>query len=145
MRTIFGAIGLMAATVLAGCAATTMKPASTAEAGPPPVNYRAAVAANVKETFFDPYSVRDATISAPLYATSVFDGASFVARKGWIVCMKANSKNRMGGYVGQQLTVFVFKGETVDISLSGRDYEFQLQDHCKTAVFSDFDEIEAKA
>ena len=137
--TVVLAIGLLAA----GCASTTMKPAESANVAPPPTNYRAAAVESVKQTFFDPYSIRDASISEPLYASAVFDGITPIPRKGWIVCLRANAKNRMGGYIGQQLTVMLFNGEAVDIALSGREYEGQLQDHCKTARFSDFDEIEA--
>lgn len=140
------AIALVGASMLlTGCAATTMAPASTADAGSPPINYRSAVAASVTSTFVDPYSIRDASISAPLYASAVFDGVTPIPRKGWVVCVRANSKNRMGGYVGQQLTVFLFRGEAVYTSIGGPDYAGQVVDHCASAVFTDFDEIEAKA
>lgn len=135
-----GIVGLIA---IAGCSPTTMSPGPKAEAGPPPNNYRAASVAAAKETFFDPYSVRDASISQPLYASAVFDGVSMVARRGWIVCVKANAKNRMGGYTGIQETVMLFEGEAVATTLSGPDYAGQIIDHCKTAIYSPFPELGA--
>jgi hypothetical protein len=61
------------------------------------------------------------------------------------VCLRANAKNKMGGYIGQQVTVVLFKGDSVDISISGPDFEGQVQDHCKGAVYSPFPEIEQHA
>jgi len=134
---------LLAALGLAGCSTAGAPPTTGTTA--PPVAYRTAVAASIKATFVDPYSIRDATISAPLYAGAVFDGVTPIPRKGWIVCTRANAKNRMGGYIGQSLTVFLFKGETVDISIGGPDFAGQVEDLCRAATFAPFPEIEAKA
>lgn len=127
------------AAFLAGCSSATMSPTS-ADAGPPPANYREAVKASARETFFDPYSVRDASISQPLYASTIFDGMSMVPRKGWIVCVRANAKNRMGAYTGMQETVFLFSGSTVALTLSGPSYAGQIAD---PAVYQPFPELEA--
>lgn len=111
-------------------------------AAPPPTNYRPAVAAQIKSTFFDPYSIRDASISRPLYATAVHDGTNITPMSGWIVCVKANAKNRMGGYTGQEFSAFLFSGENIKTSLSGPEFSLQLDMHCKPAVMEPFPEIE---
>ena len=138
MRLLFCGAGI--ALVLSGCS-TTSTPMSS-DAGPPPVNYKQAVADTVRSTFFDPYTIRDASISQPLYASAVFDGQTPIPRSGWIVCLRANAKNKMGGYIGQQVTLMLFKGESVDLTISGPDYQGQVEDDCRTAVFAPFHEIE---
>lgn len=129
--------------VLAGCSTAGAPPAENTT--PPPVSYRAAVADSVRQSYFDPYSIRDADISAPLYARAVFDGLTPIPRSGWIVCVKANAKNRMGAYIGRELTVFLFKGPAVDFVLSGPEVAGQVQDLCRSASFTPFPEIEAAA
>jgi len=141
LRACIGVVGVV--TLLAACSPTTSSPGPKAEAGAPPANYRAASKISVRETFFDPYSVRDASISRPLFASAVFDGVTPIPRKGWIVCVKANAKNRMGAYTGIQPTVMLFDGEAVTLTLSGPDYAGQIADHCKTAVYEPFPELEA--
>lgn len=54
---------------------------------------RAAIVEYVRNTFFDPYSIRDAEISHQVKLGST----GFEA-----VCFKANAKNRMGGYIGRK-------------------------------------------
>ncbi|SCX00802.1 hypothetical protein DSM25558_0180 [Agrobacterium sp. DSM 25558] len=54
---------------------------------------RAAIVEHVRNTFFDPYSIRDAEISNQLRLSSL--GVD-------VVCFKANAKNRMGGYIGRK-------------------------------------------
>lgn len=84
--------------LLTGCG-----PRKTLEqAGPPPVDYRSTVAKEIKESYFDPYSIRDAKISKP-----------FLLNDGWSVCVSANAKNRMGGYVGQKFTRYIFSGNKI--------------------------------
>jgi len=121
---------------LGGCSATATP--TTA----PPANYRAAVVAAVKADFFDPYSIRDVSISAPLYVGGIFDGVTPIPKQAWIVCLKANAKNRMGGYTGIKNSVFVFDGERVSDALSGPDFQGQADQHCRSAAFQSFPEIE---
>jgi hypothetical protein len=144
MRKNFQILGLVSAALfLAGCSTTSTPPADS-NAGAPPTNYRAAAAAKAKQSFIDPYSVRDATISQPLYASAIFDGVTPFPRKGWIVCIRANAKNRLGGYTGQQYTLIAFKGDTADLVLSGPEYTGQLESHCSPGTYSAFPEIEGR-
>ena len=84
----------------------------------PPENYSGAIAASVPpsasvkaqivrdaRTFLvDPYSVRDAGISNVATFNSGIQG----------ICVRANSKNRMGGYTGRQnLAVLIKNGVLV--------------------------------
>lgn len=84
---------LGAALVLEGCAAGST--ADPGKVGPYPDNYKQIVATHVRAEFFDPYSMRDVSIAAPFQARLFF-------QDGWIVCLRANAKNRMGGYTGIQ-------------------------------------------
>lgn len=126
---------------LSGC--TTTSPTAPTSETPAPTNYREAVVNEIKQSFFDPYSIRDAAISRPFYANGVYDGVSPFPRKGWVVCMRGNARNRMGGYTGLQNTVILFDGERVAMSLSGPDYRWQVVELCKNAEFEPFPEIEA--
>lgn len=90
------------ALALAGCAAQI----SASEAGPPPADYRAAVKQQVITDFFDPHSLQDVAITEPTPGRLAF-------QKGWIVCMRANGKNRFGAYAGQQWYSYLFQGNTI--------------------------------
>ncbi|MBB3147737.1 hypothetical protein FHS21_004169 [Phyllobacterium trifolii] len=55
---------------------------------------RSQIVAAIRDTFPDPYSIRDAELSQML----AFD-------QGGFVCLYANSKNRFGGYSGRQYSI----------------------------------------
>lgn len=60
-------------------------------------------------TFYDPYSIRSVSVSTPI------EGHIFFQR-GWITCLKANAKNRMGGYTGLQSTAYlIHQGEVINV------------------------------
>jgi hypothetical protein len=119
------------ALALAGCAGGQTAPG--AAAAPLPLNYREQIAAKVKETFFDPYSIRDAQISAGIPGTSFLGSVT-------TVCMKANAKNRMGGYTGIQTTAYVFR----DGHLTATDAVYSPI-VCNSASYGPFPEIDAAA
>lgn len=88
--------------VLGSCAAHTVGSAEWYQAaGPYPTNYRELVRTEIRRSFKDPYSVRDATISAPQA------GSNFLIGSGWFVCLRANAKNSFGAYIGQKYAIFV--------------------------------------
>ena len=97
-----------------------------------PPDYKAQIVAGAKEAFVDPYSIRDARIAAPK------PGISFV---GEIihVCVRANAKNRMGGYTGQKDSVFNFRDGKLIQALD----EKAAQYNCFNAVYEPFPELEA--
>lgn len=125
-----GGLALAACNQTAGvvASATTSDP-------PPPPNYRDQVQARVKKTFFDPYSIRDAAISQPFVQNAAFDGVTLIPHQGWMVCIRANAKNRMGGYIGLKETGYMFKaGQIVDADFNSS--------FCAGAQFEPFPEIE---
>ncbi len=96
MKTLIAILGILA---MAGC--TTVGPV---EIGSYPTNYKNIIKAHIERSFFDPYSLRNVSITGPLKGPL-----------GWIVCLEANAKNRMGGYTGLQRTSFVINsGKVID-------------------------------
>lgn len=76
------------------------------DAGPYPSNYKELLRANIRQSFFDPYSMRDVAVSPPQTGHLLFT-------VGWVVCLQANAKNRMGGYTGLQRTAFLIKNGAI--------------------------------
>lgn len=119
---------------LAGC--MEVQPVATSEVNvAPPSNARAAALGYARQSFFDPYSVRDASISQPFVIPYGLGGQS----QAWVVCVRANAKNRMGAYAGMQESLIVFDGDAVDASRSGRD----VASACRSAQYGPFPELEA--
>jgi len=113
---------------LAACNQTTGS--GPQAAAPLPSDYREQIIAKVRDTFFDPYSIRDASISQPIA------GAAFAGPVS-TVCIRANAKNRMGGYIGLKQTSFTFR----DGKLTVADSEYAAMT-CGQAVYEPFPEIE---
>ncbi len=101
------AAALAVGTLLAGCASPTI---NADQAGPFPANYKAIMAAYIRQTYFDPYSMRDVAISAPVLGRIEYDS-------GWLLCLQANAKNRMGGYTGLKKTAYLVKYNSVAADL----------------------------
>lgn len=122
-----------AAAVLSACQTTNDggPTASVPQQADVPPNYRAVVRAAVRDRFFDPYSIRDAAISKPI-------PGSTLAGTTQTVCVRANAKNRMGGYVGRKATVFVFRQGELTRTTDNRYAEAT----CRNAEYEPFPEIE---
>lgn len=110
---------------LAGCA--SFRQISPEEAGPYPQNYRAIVMAALRAEFFDPSSIQNASLTQPFPAKWSF-------QNGWGVCLRANGKNRMGAYAGEQEYgylirdgVIVLEGDFID---------------CQTANYAPWPEVD---
>lgn len=88
--------------ILTGCAVTP----NQNEIGPYPASYEKIVKTHILRTFFDPYSIRSASISEPVQGHLLF-------QQGYIVCVELNAKNRMGGYIGLQKTAYLLNRDTV--------------------------------
>jgi hypothetical protein len=95
-----------ATALLVGCAARI----SESDAGPRPHDYKASLKAYVAQSFYDPYSLRSIGV------TELVPGRFGVLGSGWIVCLQANAKNRMGGYTGLQRTSYLFQGDNIVMS-----------------------------
>jgi hypothetical protein len=82
-----------AGAALSGCVTQQDVDRVMASQRPPTASIKAAIVRDARDYLIDPYSVRDAEISSVMDATP--DG------KLQFVCVKANAKNRMGGYTGR--------------------------------------------
>ena len=135
MRTVILPTVLAGAVMLSGCMDTSGAQLSQQPQSEPPTNYRPAVLAYARQSYIDPYSIRDASISEPLPVRYGLTGSEIV----WGVCVRANARNRMGGYTGLQESLFVFSGNNLDTSRSGvRGSGFA----CQGAVYTPFPELE---
>jgi hypothetical protein len=123
------------AALLAGCATPSAQ--SIGEAVP--TDYEAQVRAKIVDTFFDPGSIRDAEISEPFPVNSVFDGTTPIPRSGWAVCVKANAKNRMGGYTGRHPVLFLFEGGQITFTLDQGGGMTQVSHHCDRGQYRRID------
>ena len=99
---------LAAALLLGGCA---VKP-DHAQIGPYPAEYRDLVKGHIDRTFFDPYTMRNVSISYPSQGHLFF-------RQGWLVCVEANAKNRFGAYTGLKRQVYLINEDRVINSMDG--------------------------
>ena len=95
---------VMLAALVAGC--VTGSRGDVATAGPRPENYVAIVSEAVRQSYFDPYSLRDTMIGMPVVGSYAF-------QNGWVVCFQANGKNRMGAYTGIRRTGYVIRNGAV--------------------------------
>ncbi|MDR9782274.1 hypothetical protein [Rhizobium redzepovicii] len=114
--------------VLSGCVTAEQLDKIYGSQTPPTAAERAAAVAYVKSTFYDPYSIRDASIS----------NAVTLLETGYrSICVRFNAKNRMGGYVGMTSTSLRFQGAAIVSSL-------QDAPGCNTArlTYSPFPELE---
>lgn len=121
---------------------------------PFPANYKALISAHKSDIFIDPDSVKDVSISAPKRASGPtapsVDEAPNLSKweTPWIVCVRANAKNRMGGYTGKQLTaVLIVRGQLFGIRSGLGQHGVDLGNHwCQDhQTYEPFPEIEASA
>jgi hypothetical protein len=98
--------------------------------GPYPKNYKATVKAYIETAFVDPYSLRSVSISEP-------SSGHIMMQQGWVVCLLANSRNRMGGYTGLRMTALLINNDAVV-------YASQDFPQCYNASLAPWKEVEAK-
>lgn len=105
MRALLKVIVSFSAVFVGSC---TVKP-DAVSIGPMPEGYTALIRDHVRKTFFDPRSIQDARLSLPEQGHLFF-------QQGWIICLEANAKNRMGGYVGLKSTAYLInRGEIIRV------------------------------
>lgn len=94
--------------ILFACAALGCQSAQRQDMmGPFPTAYRQIARDHLKSTLFDPYTVRDAMIAEPKISGPLI-------YRGWLICVRANAKNRFGGYTGLQATgIMVRQGSVI--------------------------------
>jgi len=82
-----------------------------------PINYRSTIKGYINSTLFDPYSMRDLTISKPV--SRLVKKASSGLKVGQmvsVVYVSFNAKNRFGAYVGKSEYIYIFRGERLVIA-----------------------------
>lgn len=134
------ALAIVASSLIAGCA-TSQGPV-TGSTDPAPAEFRTKVQDRVKATWKDPYSIRDASIAPPKRDDFPLPLPSGLWASGvWVSCIKANSKNSFGAYIGQKVHAAVFiDGQVAHILEAPRWDSF-----CADAVYAPFPEIEGRA
>jgi hypothetical protein len=96
---------LAAAIAAGGCQTTAPR-----DPGPAPKDAKGVVREHIRTTFNDPYSLRDVEIG---------DAEPSQIAGGWLVCFRANGKNRMGAYIGLSTIVYQIKNDKVIDSEQG--------------------------
>jgi hypothetical protein len=96
-----GATVIAVVLLVGGCTTTQPSVTEIAQAGPGPTPEaaQAAVKAAFAKSLIDPASVMYQFDRTPIYATA---GALDDKHTGWMMCGLINSKNRMGGYTGNE-------------------------------------------
>ncbi|MCA0405308.1 MAG: hypothetical protein LCH39_04060 [Proteobacteria bacterium] len=97
--------GLLA---LGGCVSTQIERSAMPVTG----IIRTAIVSHVRDTWKDPYSIRDAEISRA-FQPQGYTGARHA------VCIRANAKNSFGGYTGRQISCFAFENGVLVGGMSG--------------------------
>lgn len=139
---------LVLAALVGGCEATNrqLMSADTESAGPMPARYRQIAAEFFRKALVDPYSVRDAEISKPKMGSLFVEGTLGKHEPGWLVCLRANSKNRMGAYTGLRDTAIVIRGDVVRASLSDPDNtHYIVKKICGEEAYEPFSELEQES
>lgn len=104
----------------------------------PPSNYRETVLDYVRNTFFDPYSIRDAELSELL----AFD-AGWPHGQLWYACLRLNAKNRMGAYTGRKVHMIAFKDNAIHPGQGASQQSAQYHElNCTYAKWGRFSELE---
>ena len=114
--------------MLFACATLSGTPSDTliasADYGPAPISPGAAIRDYFKDKLYDPFSAQY-EISAPKkgWRSSTLTSPIF----GWRVVAKVNAKNRFGGYVGQHIYMFIFRGEAI-VDMQDEDLAHTIYD-----------------
>ncbi len=89
--------------------------------------------------------MRDAQIAAPKMGELYIEGTLGIHETGWVVCFRANSKNRMGAYTGLRDTALLIRGDRVLVTRTNDDgADFSLNKLCRDEKYEPFPEIEEK-
>lgn len=89
---------------LAGCVSSEQLASVYAAQRAPTSEERSALAATLRTTLFDPYSVRDAAISNVMSPKSVISWSPSAKA----ICVRMNGKNRFGAYIGLQHSLYKY-------------------------------------
>ncbi|MCT2580915.1 hypothetical protein P3C33_27745 [Mesorhizobium sp. P16.1] len=95
---------LFSAAIVSGCVTAEQRTQIYSSAIAPSAGIKTAVINQIRESYFDPYSIRDAQIS---------DVVTLLDTGYQAVCTRFNAKNRMGAYTGLQSASFRIKNGAV--------------------------------
>lgn len=96
-------LGLLIAVAVSGCA--TQSKMIT-----PKFDHAGVIKQNIRQNFYDPDAIKDAYVSEMLSGDfSPTLGSSYPQ----VSCLRANGKNRLGGYTGVQTVAYYFRGQSV--------------------------------
>lgn len=98
--------GIRASLLLLSLLAGACSVNSPESAGPPPSDWKELASGAIRSSYFDPHSLRDAEIASPVAGTFNF-------QSGWVVCFRANARNRLGAYTGLRQVGFMIRGGSV--------------------------------
>jgi hypothetical protein len=146
-RICFRLLLVIAMGFLALSACSTQDSAPKLASPTPPKPYREKTAEYVRQSFMDPDSIRDATISSPLQKTGSEYWNPSDPRADWYVCVRARTKAIAGGYTKREVTIVLFRSGDVVGMHTKRDHSLRdvSTDHlCANAQYSPFPEIEEK-
>ena len=91
--------------VAVGCGGPKTQREMDSSIGPYPSNWKEIVASYIRNNYVDPYSIMDSEAAPPFMQQTL-------AYDRWIVCIRNNAKNRMGGYTGRKITeISIVKGQ----------------------------------
>jgi len=120
---------LVIAILLPGCSSFFQKPDSCANYGTPPVNYEEKIKQYFELVLIDPESARY-RFSQPIkaYENEGLISGGKVCWLGYLVETQVNAKNQLGGYVGYQPYVVLFKSNEI-YRVEKRDIAYDTSVH----------------
>lgn len=105
------AIGLFGLFMLAGCAGVSKAQLETADYGQLSPNYKEAIKEHMQAHFYDPESARYRYVKPPVKGYAYVPNDAPKLEFGYIVDVRINAKNRLGGYTGEGDYTFLVKDE----------------------------------
>ncbi len=116
-------------TLLSGCSSSFQKPDMNADHGTPPVNYEQTIREYFESVLIDPESARY-RFNQPVkaYENDGLVAGGDVCWLGYLVETQVNSKNRLGGYVGYESYVVLFKANDI-YKVQKRDIAYAMLVH----------------
>lgn len=137
---LFWMLLVCAALAIGACTGTTDTTTGSlsGDAGPLPTNYRQIVRDYVRQTFKDPYSIRDAEIAQPITNGPVLVPPLGPMTMVWVVCVRANAKNAFGAYTGLQQTAVVIHKHRAVNAWDEQHYSAHV---CSASKYEPFPEI----
>lgn len=86
---------------LSSCAISFERPATDADYGNPPSDYKEQIEAQMQDVLYDPFSaIFEYDAPAMAYLNKGLARGGKIDCYGWVIDFRLNAKNRLGGYAG---------------------------------------------